>query len=54
MNMFILSNLSNMIIDSASVWVAGRWVGKCSVGEWSVNLIKLRKKRVVISLVCFG
>ena len=54
MNMFILSNLSNMIIDSASVWVAGRWVGKWSVGEWSVNLIKLRKKRVVISLVCFG
>ena len=38
----------------SSVWVAGRWVGKWSVGQWSVNLIKLRKKRVVISLMHFG
>ena len=27
MNMFLLSSLSNMIQDSASRWVGGRWVG---------------------------
>ena len=32
MNIFLLSSLSNMIIDSASHWVGGRW----SVERWSV------------------
>ena len=45
MNMFLLSSLSNMIIDSASLWVGGWWVGG-SVGKWFADLTKPRKKHV--------
>ena len=40
MNMFLLSSLSNMIIDSASRWVGRRLVG----GPVVRGLMKPRKK----------
>ena len=52
MNMFLLSNLSNKIIDSASCWaVVDEEVNKWSVVGWSlcprsVDLIESRKKHV--------
>ena len=36
MNMLLLPSLSNMIIDSASCWVGGRWLVSREVsGRWS-------------------
>ena len=32
MNMFLLSNLSNIIVDSVSHWVGSRWVAGYVVG----------------------
>ena len=50
--MFLLSSLSDMIINSASLWVGGS-VGKWLVvawlaGRWSVDLLKLREKMVAV------
>ena len=49
-NIFLLSSLPNMIIDSVSCWVGSQWVGWL-VYRWSVDLIKPRKNMfgVVIS-----
>ena len=60
MNMFLLSSLASMIIDSVSRWVGGRWVsGRWSVGCWvSGPWIQQNPEKnmfgVKISLLYFG
>ena len=42
MNMFLLSSLPNMIIDSVSHWVGSRWVAGWVVGIWLVGGLVVR------------
>ena len=41
MNIFLLSSLSNMIIDSGSRWVGGSLVGGSAISEFSKTQEKL-------------
>ena len=54
MNMFLLSSLSNMIINSASRWVGDDGsVGKWSVLRWSLGRCTLVKVYFVILILIF-
>ena len=42
-NVFLLSSLPSMIIDSVSHWVGSRWVAGLVVGGWLVGGLVVRR-----------